>query len=89
MNLGSASGSGACGAQVANVGITYNSADGSGSGFLDYIEINARRNLTINSDQLNFRDWQSVGPGNIANYQLSGANGSTMVWDVTDPQHPQ
>ena len=78
-----------CNAQQINVGVTYNAADASGLGYLYYIELNARRGLTMTGDQLNFRDWQSVGAGNIANYQLQGANGSTTVWDVTNPQVPQ
>ncbi len=78
----------ACNAQVANVGITYSPADVSGLGYLDYIELNARRSLTITGDQMNFRDWMSVGAGNIANYQLQGANSNTRVWDVTNPQVP-
>ena len=75
-------------AQVLNVTINYGPADASGLAYLNYIELNARRPLTINGDQLSFRDWQSTGAGNIAQYQLQGANSSTQVWDVTNPQVP-
>ena len=78
----------ACNSQTANVGIDFYPVDGSGAGWLDYIEINCRRNLVMTTDQMNFRDWNSVGAGNIANYQLQGANGSTVVWDITNPQVP-
>ena len=88
INLGEVSGSGANGAQVATFKITFTPVDGSGVGYLNYIEINGRRNLTISSDQLTFRDWQSVAPGNVAVYQLSGANSNTRVYDITDPQNP-
>ncbi len=88
MNINSASGTGGCGAQSVTVGVNFSTADGSGIGYLNYIEINTRRSLTMTKDQLSFRDWQSVGAGKIANYQLSGANSNTIVWDVTDPQVP-
>jgi hypothetical protein len=76
--------------QFINVGITFALAqnDATGVGYLNYIELNTRRYLSMTSDQMNFRDWASVSPGNVANYQLTGANGSTSVWDVTNPQIP-
>lgn len=77
-----------CNSNTANFTITFNASPASAKGFLDYIEINGRRNLNIPGNQLNFRDWQSTGAGKITNYQLSGANGNTRVLDVTDPQHP-
>ncbi len=80
----------ACNSNTANITITFNAsaADPSAKGFLDYIEINGRRNLNMTGNQLNFRDWASTGAGKITNYQLTGANGFTKVWDVTDPIHP-
>ena len=88
INLNSVTGTGAFGAQAADFKITFTPADGSGVGYLNYIEINARRNLAISGEQLTFRDWHSVAPGNVAVYQLSGANSSTRVYDITDPQNP-
>ena len=79
---------GACGSATANVQLNFVPLDGTGLGYLDYIEINGRRPLIMTSDQMSFRDWKSTGPGNTANYQLQGANGNTAVWDVTDPQAP-
>jgi len=88
MNQDTVYGSVACNSSVATVSITFNAADASGVGYLDYIELNARRGLSMNSDQMSFRDWQSVGAGNIAAYQLQGANSNTQVWDITDRQNP-
>ena len=56
-------------------------------GYLDYIEINARRNLVFNG-YLNFADWNSVGPSNTASYTIQNANANTQVWDITDPLIP-
>ena len=80
--------SGTCNSSTANVGLSYTPSDGSGLGYLDYLEINVRLNLSMTGDQINFRDLSSVGTGNVANYQLQGANGNTRVWDVTNPQVP-
>jgi hypothetical protein len=58
--------------------------------YLDFIEVNTRRQLLLSSGtQLSFRDWRSVGSASVAQFQLSGANGSTKVWDVTNPLRPQ
>jgi hypothetical protein len=72
----------------ANVNLTFAPSGSTSIGYLNFIEINARRPLVINSAQIGFRDFQSVGSGNVANYILQGANGSTKIWDVTDPQMP-
>jgi len=78
----------ACNASTATVSVNYQPIDPTGLGYLYYIELNARPALTMTGDQMNFRDWQSVGAGNVANYQLQAANSSTNVWDVTNPQVP-
>ena len=74
--------------QAVNISINYFPADATGLAYLNYIELNARRPLIMAGDQLSFRDWKSTGPGNIAAYQLQGANSFTQVWDVTNRQTP-
>jgi hypothetical protein len=56
-------------------------------GWLDYIQLNVRRELRMSGDQMGFRDAQTLGLGS-ANFQLQNANGIT-VWDVTDPIAPK
>jgi hypothetical protein len=75
-------------ATFAQVNVTFTPANAEALGYLNYIEINARRPLVINTDQLSFRDLVSTGPGKVANYQLQGATGSTRVWDITNPHVP-
>lgn len=79
-----------CNSSTASVSLTFNAAPGDpySKGYLNYIEINGRRNLTITGNQLGFRDWQTVGPGKVASYTLGNANSFTRVWDVTNPQKP-
>lgn len=68
------------------VDITYNKPSSVSVGWLDEIELNARRKLTMHGDQLFYRDVNSVGPGNISEFRLVGANSSVdKIWDITDP----
>ncbi|MEE4255511.1 MAG: type IX secretion system sortase PorU [Bacteroidales bacterium] len=53
-------------------------------GWMDYIALNARRNLVYSGGQMAFRDPESAGTGNIAQYNISGASSSVVLWDVTD-----
>ena len=72
---------------TASVSFTYIAGATGGTGYLGYIEANTRRALHLNTNSLMFRDWNSVKAGNVANYQVTGANSFTRVWDVTDPHN--
>lgn len=68
------------------VSLTYNKPLGqSGVGYLDYIEVNVRRNLTMSNNQIIFRDVNSVGAGNVSRYNMTAATNVDEVWDVTNP----
>jgi hypothetical protein len=56
-------------------------------GWLNYIELNARRQLTMSgsSNQMNFRDITSVKTGNVSQFIISNATTDLKVWDVTNP----
>ncbi len=73
---------------TAKFDITYRPTASESIGYLDYIEAITRRGLAFTGPQLTFRDWRSVGAGNIATYQLGNAGAGTQVWDVSDPQNP-
>jgi len=75
-------------AASAAVNISYDPSASSVVGYLNYIEINARKPLIASGDQMSFRDLLSVGNGHVANYRLQGASSSTRVWDITDAQVP-
>lgn len=72
----------------ANFSLTYQPGASDAKGYLNYIQLNCRRALTMTDVEMGFRDWNSVGAGKIAGYQLSGANSATQVWDVTNPLSP-
>ena len=72
-----------------NIAMSYQPAISSGKGYLNYIEVNVRRQLNVSGlQQLLFRDWRSVAAGNVANFQVQGAGSSTQVWDITNPLSP-
>ena len=70
-----------------NVKLNFFCGDQSASGWLDYIELNARRKLDFfgAGDQLIFRDTRSAGASNTGKFEIANATASTVIWDVTDP----
>ncbi|HIE16503.1 MAG TPA: type IX secretion system sortase PorU, partial [Bacteroidales bacterium] len=71
-----------------NMTLTYNYPDYSSIGWLDYICVNAHRNLLFSGSQMAFRNPESIGTNNITEFQISNANNNITVWDVTDPLTP-
>ncbi|HEY4800898.1 MAG TPA: type IX secretion system sortase PorU, partial [Bacteroidia bacterium] len=53
-------------------------------GWLDYVEINARRNLNMNGSQIIFRDAVSADTGKVSQFIISNVTPSVQVWEVTD-----
>ncbi len=67
-----------------SIQIQYNPAISTGKGYLDYLELNWRSELSFQNGQMNFCDWNSVGNGNIANYQMQNSSNNIVVWDITE-----
>lgn len=57
-------------------------------GWLNWIEVNVRRQLRMSGSQMSFRDMQSVGAGNVAEYNFGNFTANTVIWDVTDYGQP-
>lgn len=69
-----------------SVAVTFNKYDPVTSiGFMDFLEVNARRNLIMSGDQMAFRDLASVGTGRVGRFILEQASNVQHVWDVTTP----
>ncbi len=66
------------------VKITYNKDENSDEGWLDYLTINARRQLEMTSRPLFFRDAQSVRQDRIAEFRVQNADAQTIIWDISD-----
>jgi hypothetical protein len=60
---------------LVNVEISYNKPSSVSVGWLDEIELNARRELVMHGDQLFYRDINSVGLGNVSEFRLTGVSG--------------
>ncbi len=72
-----------------NIGIDFTPGGFNAQGWLDWFEVFLRRNLDIQgSRQLHFRDWNSVGPGNVAEFRIQNA-APAMVWEVTELSEPR
>lgn len=67
------------------VTVTYPAVgDGTNEAWLDYIEVNVRRQLTMSGTQMDFRD-QKTTEHSSSLFEMRQANGSTVVWEVSDP----
>jgi hypothetical protein len=58
-------------------------------GWVDFLRLNATRELTMSGSQMKFRDSLSVGSGNIGLFQLNNAGTVFQLWDITDFINPQ
>lgn len=58
-------------------------------GWLDWLEVNSRRELFLGEGQLEFRDTRSAGAGNAARFEIRGVNDAgVMAWDITNSLAP-
>jgi hypothetical protein len=72
-----------------NVDIEYTRLSQDAVGWLNYLEVNAQRNLVWTGSQMNFRNVASSGIGKVSQFTLNGTNGSQLIWDVTNPINAQ
>ena len=56
--------------------------------FLDYVQVNVRRDLIMAGDQMDFRDI-NVREFTNATYEVQGINANHQIWDITDPLRPR
>lgn len=57
-------------------------------GYVDYILVNAWRQLTFTGGQMLFRNPEAFLTIKTYEYRLAGASQQTQVWDVSDPRNP-
>jgi hypothetical protein len=53
--------------------------------WLNYVDINVKRNLIFSGNEISFRDKSTVGAGNTARFELSNVPASYQLWDITLP----
>lgn len=70
---------------IISVKVNYNKPLSSSVAWLDYLQVNSRRNLKMHGNQLFFRDLNTVGTGNVSQFNLTGANNVEKIWDISNP----
>ena len=76
--------------ETIRITLKHNS-NGSGStseGYVDYILVNAWRQLKMSGGQMLFRNPEASIINKVYEYRLTGATQQTQVWDVSDPMNP-
>jgi hypothetical protein len=68
-----------------NLTVNFSNPSSSAEGYINFLELNVRRNLTMSGDHLVFRDRTSVGAGNKSKFILQNTNSNIRIWDVTNP----
>jgi hypothetical protein len=70
------------------ISLKYNRTASTSRGWLDYISVNAWRQLRFGGQQLLFRNPEAIGGNKVNEYRLANAPQQLTVWDVTDPVNP-
>ncbi len=69
--------------------LTYHQPTPSAKGWLNFINVNARRKLYFTSSQMAFRDTRSIAKGNISQFKISNCKPNCCVWNITNPEQPK
>jgi len=63
--------------------VTFNPSSPDAEGWLDFIRINCRRKLIKTSEQMIFRDQESVASGDVVQFSIEDMDSSQRIWDIT------
>ena len=66
------------------INFQFNGINAAAEGWLDWLRINAMRDLLMSGTQMQFRNTESVGAGNVSQFNVGNANIVGDVWDITD-----
>jgi hypothetical protein len=64
--------------------ININRKTSASTAWIEHLILNVKRNLRFSGSQLAFRHQESVGPGKITRFNLSGANSAVKIWEITN-----
>lgn len=70
-----------------NLNLRYIKPEPTAKGWLDFITLNAKAELTLLTDQLIFRNNSVVVDGAITRFTISNTGENIIVWDVSDPNN--
>jgi len=63
----------------------YSNGEQGAYGWLDYLQLKARRSNLFNGKTSQFFDSESVGEGKITEFIINSKINNPVIWDVTDP----
>ncbi len=66
--------------------LTYNKPNEVAKGYLNYLEVNAKRKLAMTGSLLFFRNVDNIYTNSYTKYTLSNANKDIQIWDITNPE---
>lgn len=67
--------------------LTYSMPTPTSKGYLNYLEINVLRQLTMNGSAMQFQNTDYLGMNTYNQYMLSTDNQQLQIWDITDQQN--
>lgn len=67
--------------------VAYSKAVSTGIGYLNYLEVNVRRQLKMSGSVMQFQNVDFLGTGTYNQYQLSDAVSNVQIWDITGQQN--
>jgi len=70
-----------------NFNITFMKSTATSVGYLNYLEVNARRKLTMSGSAMQFQNVDYLGQSSYNQYLISNANTNVQIWDITDLQN--
>lgn len=71
-----------------SINISYNKPNSTANAWLDYIEVNLKRQLNFAQNFLKFRDLNSVSNGRTTQFTINNMSNLVQVWDVTNILEP-
>lgn len=66
------------------INLAFEKNESAAVGWLNFIGLNARRELIFNGSQMAFRDSRSVGENKISEFRVSNHVQGMQIWDLTD-----
>lgn len=72
------------------IAVSYDQPLTGSTGWLDYLEINVKRDLIYSGTQMSFRSPESVKLGRVSNFILQNPNNEDLdIWEVSDVTTPR
>jgi hypothetical protein len=73
-----------------NLALRYklNQTGNSATGYLNYFRVHYKRNLTLSSTFLAFRNVNAM-QFSQSSFEINQADGEILIWDITQPQNPR